>query len=251
MKIIRTRKEWNAESALRGQKTTGLVPTMGALHEGHLSLVNKSKADNERTIVSIYLNPTQFNNPGDLETYPRTFEQDCALLEKAGADYLFAPDYTEMYPDGFTYFLSETTVSKNLCGGARLGHFEGVLTVVLKLLNAIKPNRAYFGEKDYQQYLLVKGMAEAFFLPVEIVPCPLIREESGLALSSRNRRLSPDALGKAPSFYRALSSGKSAGEIRVLLEEEGLKVDYVEERYGRLFGAVYLEDVRLIDNVKR
>ena len=251
MKIIRTRAEWqNAASQLSG-KTVGLVPTMGALHDGHLSLVKRSLAENDFTVVSIFLNPTQFNNAADLQTYPVGFDADCALLEKIGTDYLFAPTYAEMYPDAYRYHVIETELSKEMCGAKRPGHFEGVLTVVLKLLNIFQPTHAYFGEKDYQQYLLIKGMAEAFFLKTEIVPCPLIREASGLAMSSRNRRLSAEGLAKAPLFYQTLSSGKAPEEIQSELEANGFVVDYIEERDDRLFGAVFLEDVRLIDNVER
>ena len=251
MKTIRTIKEWETEKRNLQGKTIGLVPTMGALHNGHLSLVKKSLAENDCTVVSIFLNPTQFNNKSDLEKYPKVLGDDCTLLSQAGADYLFLPDYGTMYPDDYRYRLGETTLSKTLCGATRPGHFDGVLTVVLKLLNIFMPSRAYFGEKDYQQYLLIRGMAEAFFLETEIVPCPLVREETGLALSSRNRRLSPEALRKAPLFYRALSSGMRTGEIRAQLERDGFSVDYVEERDDRIFGAVFLEDVRLIDNVER
>ena len=256
MKILRTRSEWEAErtraESLRdGSVSIGLVPTMGALHEGHLSLVRRCKAENTVTVVSIFVNPTQFNNKADLDTYPVSFERDCALLEAAGVDYLFAPDYAEMYPDGYRYRIGETEESRALCGASRPGHFEGVLTVVLKLLSLFAPDRAYFGEKDYQQYSLIKGMADAFFLKAEIVPCPLVRESSGLAMSSRNRRLSPEGLKIAPLFYRALASERNAAETRRQLEADGFSVDYIEERSGRLFGAVFLEGVRLIDNVKR
>ncbi len=229
----------------------GFVPTMGALHEGHLSLVRRCRAENALTVVSIFLNPTQFNNPSDLSGYPVSFAGDCALLEREGVSYLFAPDYREMYPDEYRYRLSENTLSAELCGASRPGHFEGVLTVVMKLFNIIRPQRAYFGEKDYQQYQLIRGMAEAFFMDTEVIPCPLVREESGLALSSRNRRLSPAGLLQAPTFYRSLSSGESLPAIRAQLEGAGFRVDYLEEREGRLFGAVFLEEVRLIDNVQR
>lgn len=256
MKILRTRSEWEAECLCAkrlqgGTAAIGLVPTMGALHEGHLSLVSRSKAENEVTVVSIFVNPTQFNNQADLDTYPVSFERDRALLEGAGVDYLFAPEHAEMYPDGYRYRVLETEESRALCGASRPGHFEGVLTVVLKLLSIFAPARAYFGEKDYQQYSLIKGMADAFFLKTEIVPCPLVREPSGLAMSSRNRRLSPEGLKTAPLFHRALASGASAAETRRQLEAGGFAVDYIEERSARLFGAVFLEGVRLIDNVKR
>ena len=251
MKILKTRAEWLREKQSLGACTVGLVPTMGALHGGHASLVRRSVAENDVTVVTVFVNPTQCNNPRDLATYPVSFAEDCALLERAGASYVFAPDYGTMYPDGYRYRVNETDFSKTLCGVTRPGHFEGVLTVVLKQLNVFRPDRAYFGEKDYQQYLLIRDMAEALFLETEIVPCPLVREETGLALSSRNRRLSPQGLATAPLLYRALSSGKEADEIRAELEDHGFSVDYLEERFGRLFAAVFLEDVRLIDNVAR
>jgi pantoate--beta-alanine ligase len=251
MKIIKTKEEGESARIACAGKTVGLVPTMGALHDGHLSLVKKSIAENGATIASIYVNPTQFNNQADLENYPSTFDEDCALLEKAGVDYLFTPDFQDIYPDNYRYRVNETELSGILCGATRPGHFEGVLTVVLKLLNIFTPDRAYFGEKDYQQYLLIKGMAAAFFLRTEIVPCPLVRAESGLALSSRNKRLSPEGLRRAPLFHRHLSSGVSAEKIRSLLEKDGFTVDYIQEYSGRIFAAVFLEEVRLIDNVQR
>ena len=253
MKIIHTVKEWQkAEKASvrNNNMTTGLVPTMGALHEGHRSLVERSVRENDVTIVSIFVNPVQFNNKDDLASYPQTFDGDCRLLEAAGADYVFAPGYEELYPDDYRYRITETTLSKTLCGDSRPGHFDGVLTVVMKLLQIFRPERAYFGEKDYQQYELVSGMAEAFFLHTRIIPCPIIRDQSGLACSSRNRRLSPEGLARAPLFHRLLSSGRNLPEIREELEKNGFSVDYITETDGRRYGAVYLENVRLIDNVE-
>ena len=251
MKIIRTPNEWRQERQRLKSAAIGLVPTMGALHAGHLSLIRKCKSENDITVASIFVNPTQFNNTQDLAAYPRTFDDDCRLLEQEGTDFLFSPDYTDLYPDNFRYQIRETELSTRLCGAKRPGHFEGVLTVVMKLLTIIGPTRAYFGEKDYQQYLLIKGMAEAFFLPTQIIPCPLVREESGLALSSRNRLLSEAGQRNAPKFHQALASGKTITEIQQLLQSDGFMVDYVEEYDGRIFGAVFLEKVRLIDNVKR
>lgn len=254
MKIIHTAAEWYKAEKLSGRNKNnteiGLVPTMGALHEGHRSLVERSVRENDVTVVSIFVNPVQFNSSDDLASYPKTFEDDCRLLETAGADYVFTPDYAELYPDGYRYRLTETTLSKTLCGASRPGHFDGVLTVVMKLLQVFRPERAYFGEKDYQQYELVAGMANAFFLRTQIIACPTVRERSGLACSSRNKRLSPEGLARAPLFHRALASGRSPTEIREQLEKDGFRVDYVTEADGRLYGAVYLEDVRLIDNVE-
>lgn len=254
MITIHTASEWDTEEKSfcpnTKNKTVGLVPTMGALHKGHLSLVERSVRENDVTVVSIFVNPVQFNNKADLASYPQSLEDDCRLIEQTGADYVFVPAYEELYPDDYRYRLTETSLSKTLCGASRPGHFDGVLTVVMKLIQLFRPDRAYFGEKDFQQYKLVEGMAEAFFLRTKIVPCPIIREQSGLAYSSRNRRLSEAGLARAPLFHGALSSGHTPCEIREQLEKDGFRVDYVTETDGRLYGAVYLEDVRLIDNVE-
>ncbi len=231
-------------------KKIGFVPTMGGLHAGHLSLINRAKNENEITIVSVFLNPTQFNDKKDLETYPANLQDDIALLEKADVDFLFAPSYAEMYPDNYKYKITENSFSKLLCGASRPGHFDGVLTVVMKLFSLVRPANAYFGEKDFQQYKLLKGMAEAFFLDINIVPCPIVREESGLALSSRNRKLSARGLEAAPKFHEILSSKKSVEQKKEALSQAGFTVDYVEEIDGRIYGAVFLENVRLIDNLK-
>lgn len=231
-------------------KKIGFVPTMGGLHSGHLSLINRAKNENEITIVSVFLNPTQFNDKKDLETYPANLQDDITLLEKADVDFLFAPSYAEMYPDNYKYKITENSFSKLLCGASRPGHFDGVLTVVMKLFSLVRPANAYFGEKDFQQYKLLKGMAEAFFLDINIVPCPIVREESGLALSSRNRKLSARGLEAAPKFHEILSSEKSVAQKKEALSQAGFTVDYVEEIDGRIYGAVFLENVRLIDNLK-
>ncbi len=229
----------------------GFIPTMGVLHNGHLSLIDRSIKENDFTVVSIFLNQTQFNNPDDYQTYPRTFKSDKNLLEKKGVDVLLYPVYRQMYPDAYKYKVLESEFSRQLCGRHRSGHFDGVLTVVLKLLNLVQARYAYFGEKDYQQYLLVKGMTKAFFLDTEIVLCPTIREPDGLAYSSRNRRLSPEDRQKAPLFYSLLKSELDMERIIVELKAAGFKVDYIEEIGNRRYGAVYLGDVRLIDNVIR
>jgi len=252
MDIIKTVKDWVPEYRIikSGCNTIGFVPTMGALHVGHGSLIRKSREENKISVVSIYVNPTQFNDPEDFRNYPVTLESDLKILEELGVDYLFLPAFREMYPDEYKFFVDETALSRLLCGASRPGHFRGVLTVVMKLLNIIKADRAYFGEKDYQQYLLIKGMAEAFFLGTEIVPMPVIREESGLALSSRNRLLDEKSKQKAPEFHRLLSAAIPKEEVFRLLEKEGFAVDYVEEIGNRRFGAVFLGGIRLIDNVR-
>lgn len=250
MEIIKTVKEFQEIRKTLQSKKIGFVPTMGGLHAGHLSLVNRSKSENEITVVSVYLNPTQFNDKKDLETYPANFSEDEKLLENAKVDYLFAPTYSEMYPDDYKYKITENFFSKTLCGAKRPGHFDGVLTVVMKLFNIVRPANAYFGEKDFQQYELLKGMVEAFFMNINIVPCPIVREKNGLAISSRNKKLSKNALDIAPKFYEILSGKGTLEEKSAALTKAGFKVDYITEQGGRLYAAVFLEDVRLIDNVK-
>ncbi len=222
---------------------------MGALHAGHLALVKKSKAENDLTVVSIFVNPTQFNDPNDLKNYPRTMAEDEEKLRSVGADYLLSPEYQELYPDSYRYFVDESEFSQILCGSSRPGHFRGVLSVVMKLLNLVRADRAYFGEKDFQQLKLIEGMVEAFFMKTKIVPCATVREQDGLAMSSRNRRLSAQERELAPAFYRILTTMKSLDEAKAELGRLGFEVDYLEEHVGRRFGAVKLGAVRLIDNV--
>ena len=252
MKIIKDPYQWKA--AMQQQKTTGasigLVPTMGALHKGHVSLVERSLKENDITAVSIFLNPTQFNNVDDLENYPATFDEDCRILERLGVDYLFTPTYAAIYADGFTYQVIETEITGRFCGAARPGHFTGVLTIVLKLLILTDATHAYFGEKDWQQYRLIDGMVRSFFLETQIVPCELIREESGLALSSRNALLTSAQTETAPYFNQIISSGIPVDQMERLLVEHGFRVDYIERWEDRLLAAVFLGEVRLIDNVR-
>lgn len=227
----------------------GFVPTMGALHAGHLSLVKSSQRDNDFTVVSIFVNPTQFNQAADLEHYPRTTAADLALLQATNTDAVFMPDAASLYPDAYAFRVSESAFSQRLCGAHRPGHFDGVLTVVMKLFNIIRPTRAYFGEKDYQQLQLVRSMVDAFFLPVTVVACPTVREADGLAMSSRNTRLNAQQRAQASGLFRALQSASTAAQAREALQQLGFGVDYVEDLDGRRFGAVRLGDVRLIDNV--
>ena len=251
MTIFESPSAWRKErlEQIRSGLTVGFVPTMGALHDGHLSLVRRSRADNDRTLVSIFLNPTQFDDPADLARYPRTLDTDLSTLEGAATDFVFLPRERDLYPDGSRYRVTEKTLSTVLEGAARPGHFEGVLTVVLKLLLIANADRAYFGEKDWQQLALVQGMAEAFFLPTIVVACPTVRESDGLALSSRNRRLSPAERTQAPELYRTLRSAPSAGRAACDLRQAGFHVEYVEDREGRRLAAARLGQVRLIDNV--
>jgi len=231
-----------------GHGSVGFVATMGALHEGHLNLIRRSAADNQHTIVSVFVNGPQFNQTGDFDRYPRTLDADIGLAAEAGADCVFAPAHDDIYPDGYRYRVQETTASLGLEGRHRPGHFDGVLTVVLKLLLLVRPHRAYFGEKDYQQYLLIKGMVDALFLPVEIIPMATVRDADGLALSSRNALLPPDARRAAAEFPRLLAESGPADEVHRRLEMAGFEVDYVADVDGRRYGAVIIGGVRLIDN---
>lgn len=228
----------------------GFVPTMGALHAGHTSLLQKSVSENDFTVLSIFVNPTQFNDKSDFTNYPKTWKEDLAVAAGCEVDFILMPTYEQMYPDQYRYKLSENDFSKKLCGGSREGHFDGVLTVVMKLLNVVSPNRAYFGEKDYQQFKLIHDMAACFFMPTEIIPCPTLRETSGLAMSSRNVRLSSVGRTKAALIYKLMTESKSSTDVSQKLTEAGFKVDYVEDYYDRRFVAAFLEGVRLIDNVE-
>lgn len=250
LEIIKTIEDWNStRKKLIG--SIGFVPTMGALHKGHKSLIDKSISENDITVVSIFVNPTQFNNPDDLTNYPITFEDDLKLLNDCGVNYLFYPEYDSLYPDNYKYVITENSYSKFMEGAHREGHFDGVLSVVMKLLNIVKANKAYFGEKDYQQYKLIDGMVKAYFLDTEIIPCTTIREEDGLAFSSRNRRLTIEERKKAFLFPTLLKSNKTTQEIKNELNSNGFVVDYIIDFENRRYGAAHLGKVRLIDNVKK
>lgn len=252
IKIIRSVEEWQKYRASINDRVmdVGFVPTMGNLHEGHLSLLARSAKANDLTVISIFVNPTQFNNPEDLQKYPRTLEQDIQLAAQAGADVVFAPAIGDMYPLEYRYQVKEVKLSRVMEGVHRPGHFDGMLTIVLKLLNLVRPKNAYFGEKDYQQYQLITDMVAALFLPMNVIPCPTIRDQQGLALSSRNGRLSADGIEKARRFASVLGDTQMcAQEQREALLKEGFEVDYIEDHYGRRYGAVFVEEVRLIDNV--
>lgn len=250
MRIIRTIEELlTCRKAHNDNLSVGLVPTMGALHEGHISLIRRCRKENDICVMSLFVNPTQFNDKNDLRNYPATFEKDADICNREGVDILFSPEYKAMYPDNFKYRLLETDASRLLCGAHRPGHFDGVLTVVLKLFNLIRPNRAYFGEKDYQQMTLINGMVKALFLPVDIVPCPIVREADGLAMSSRNLNLSEVERKRAGRFPEVLSRGSTSESIKQALDAEGFKVDYVQDFMTRRCAAVNVGSVRLIDNV--
>lgn len=253
MKVFENIQDWiSLRRQLKQQGSSiGFIPTMGALHAGHISLVEKAKKENSFALTSIFVNPTQFNLKEDLEKYPRTISEDLEKLSACGADAVLLPSEKDIYADDFRYKVSEAKDSRLLCGAYRPGHFDGVLTVMLKLLSLAQAERCYMGEKDFQQYCLVKDMTESFFIDTRIIPCPIIREKSGLAMSSRNTRLSAEAREKrAPLIYKFLQSGKSPDEIKSSLEQNGFKVEYAEDWNGRRLVAAWLENVRLIDNVK-
>ncbi|HKJ90715.1 MAG TPA: pantoate--beta-alanine ligase [Oceanipulchritudo sp.] len=232
-----------------GTAQVGFVPTMGALHAGHEALVQRSLRENEQTLVSLFVNPAQFNDPRDCANYPTPLEGDLQICRGMGVSAVFTPRREMLYPDQYTYRVKELEKSTVLEGESRPAHFDGVLTVVLKLLLLCRPDRAYFGEKDWQQLRLVQGLVEAFLLETEVVAVPTVREIDGLALSSRNVRLSAAARILAPEFYRILSTAVDCAMARHELEALGFEVEYVDERDGRRLGAVQLEGVRLIDNV--
>jgi pantoate--beta-alanine ligase len=250
-----------------------LVPTMGALHDGHLSLVALAKNNADRVVASIFVNPTQFGPREDFHRYPRDEAGDLAKLEKAGANLVFAPDATEMYPHGFTTKVVVSDLTEDLCGASRPNHFDGVATVVTKLLLQCAPDLAIFGEKDYQQLLVIKRLVRDLDIPVEILGGPIVREEDGLALSSRNAYLSPSEREIAPILYQTivavandLHQGRGADDAaaagRFKLEAAGFRVEYVAVRdpetlkplsgpvrQARVLAAVQLGRTRLIDNV--
>ncbi|SDN80542.1 pantoate--beta-alanine ligase [Prevotella communis] len=218
-------------------KEIGLVPTMGALHEGHASLVRRSVGENGVTVVSVFVNPTQFNDKNDLKNYPRDLESDCALLESCKADYVFAPEVEEMYPTPDTRHFEFPPVSTVMEGAHRPGHFNGVCQVVSRLFYIVRPDRAYFGEKDWQQIAVVKAMVRQLELGVQIVECPIVRDDDGLARSSRNSLLAPDERAIAPAIYKALKSSLAYAKKHTLKQThdkvvadinkvEGLDVEY-------------------------
>ncbi len=250
-KVIRTPQEFRQwRATVPATQKVGFVPTMGALHRGHETLLQKARQENEILVLSIYVNQTQFNDKKDFEKYPITWEADLKLATDNQVDVVFAPEFASMYPDQYSYKVVETNFSHELCGKDRPGHFDGVLSVVMKLFNIVRPERAYFGEKDFQQLTLIRGMVDAFFLPITIVPVPTVREKDGLAMSSRNVRLSPAEREKAPLIYKILKTAASAAEARASLEAQNWIVDYVTDFGQRRFVAVRVGEVRLIDNVE-
>lgn len=260
----------------RGGKTIGFVPTMGALHAGHISLVEKAKHENELAVCSIFVNPTQFNNPEDLKKYPRTLEKDCAMLEAAGCDVVFAPSAEEMYPSLPQLRMDFGSLETVMEGKFRPGHFNGVGIVVSKLFNVVKPEKAYFGLKDLQQVAVIRKMVQDLSFDVEIIPCPTMREADGLAMSSRNTRLSTEARILAPQIYKALNlakqtlqEGASAKAAQAVVKQHfeafpAFELEYFEvanfdslesieakiaDGKTALCIAAFLDGVRLIDNI--
>ena len=250
MKIFKTIKSFQRYRAELKSKNLGLVMTMGALHLGHISLVEKSIKDNHETVVSIFVNATQFDNMSDLNNYPSDLDHDLLLLKQAGVDAVFLPSYDEVYPDNYAFQVQENKLSTILCGAHREGHFDGVLTVVMKLFNIVKPTRAYFGQKDFQQLTLIKQMVCAFFIDTKIIGCPIIRESDGLAMSSRNLLLNRQQRVQAALLYKVISSQLTVKQMHKDLSECGFDIDYIEIVNDRLLVAAYLDQIRLIDNIQ-
>lgn len=274
---VRDTREYLESKQFSG-KTIGFVPTMGALHEGHLTLIRQSKAENDLTVCSIFVNPIQFNNPDDLDKYPRTLASDVKLLTAEGCDVLFSPDAAEMYPEGEPALidLELGMLDKLMEGRFRPGHFRGVAIVVKKLFDIVGPTRAYFGKKDFQQLAVIRHMVNTLNLPYEIVPCETVRESDGLAMSSRNMRLTIAERGIAPSIFQVLrkvrdKTGKvpvrelKEWAVKKIQEQPAMRVEYFEitdretlmplESWDHrikavALTAVYLGDVRLIDNIE-
>lgn len=267
-------RQW-IDAARKAGRTIGFVPTMGALHEGHASLIRTSVAQQDATVVSIFVNPLQFGPNEDLDRYPRTLEADVQVVQECGADLVFAPSVREMYPRQQLTFVDVEELTAGLCGASRPGHFRGVATVVAKLFNIVQPDVAYFGQKDAQQAAVIERMVADLSFPVRIVRCPTAREADGLAMSSRNSYLSPEERQAAPILYQALQAGADAvraGERdaenvrRLMIEriqsEPLARIDYVDvvdeatfrtisyvEGNIVLVGAIYIGSTRLIDNI--
>lgn len=260
MKVIRTVDEMQSESIALGQRGSviGFVPTMGALHEGHLSLMTRARDECETLVVSIFVNPTQFNEENDFDAYPRDLQADLGICDEAGVDIVFAPDEAEMYTPSRDTVVMVDQLSRPLCGMSRgRGHFIGVCTVVAKLFNIVRPNVAYFGQKDAQQALIIQRMARDLNFPVQIQVCPIVREKDGLALSSRNVRIPEELRPKATGLHEALALGRELirnGEqnpqsVYTLMMEELLKEPAIDVDYLHIVSPETLEEVDTIDDL--
>lgn len=283
MEIIRTVKNLQqaVDAARTEGKSIGLVPTMGALHKGHASLVSRARKENDIVVVSVFVNPTQFNNPADLKTYPRTEAEDCKLLENLGADFAFIPTVEEIYPEPDTRVFDLGPVAEVMEGAMRPGHFNGVAQIVSKLFAWANPTRAYFGEKDFQQIAVIRRMAQLEgFDSIEIVDCPIVREDDGLAMSSRNVRLTPEQRAVAPNIRRELlkslelkKQGLAPAQVEAMVTKAIDNSDpFLKTEYFKIADAltmqpienwqdagpngavgcatVFCGDVRLIDNIR-
>lgn len=279
-RVIARRAQMTALAASWRKKgeSTGFVPTMGALHEGHAALIRRARRENDRVVVSVFVNPAQFGPKEDFSRYPRSFAADSKLCAACGADAVYHPSPDEVYPEGFATSVEVRGLSELLCGRFRPGHFRGVATVVLKLLETVRPDRAYFGEKDFQQLVIIRRMVQDLGLPVSIVGCPTVREKDGLALSSRNAYLKPSERAAAPDIYATLKLGSELATARraglrparlisrlrreILRRIKGVQIDYISlvdsatledakalEGNLRLLAAVWIGKTRLIDNV--
>lgn len=258
MKVVRTIAE--VRETLRDAADVGLVPTMGALHAGHAALFRRAREENRLSVASVFVNPAQFDDDADLAAYPRDEERDLAFAEAEGVDVVFAPSAEEMYPPGFQTWVDVTELSRGLEGEARPGHFRGVATVCLKLFNVVRPQRAYFGQKDAQQVAIVRRLVRDLALPVEIRIVPTVRDDDGLALSSRNERLSGDDRSRALALPRALAAGAAAAReggdpvATARSSLNGLSPDYIavlelDDGVRVLAAAARVGSIRLIDNV--
>jgi pantoate--beta-alanine ligase len=278
MKVFSTIADLKAEIAAQkaAGKTIGLVPTMGALHAGHASLVKKCAAENDVTVVSVFVNPTQFNDKNDLKNYPRTLEKDAELLQSVGCNLIFAPSEDEIYPEPDTRIFDFTPLDKVMEGKYRPGHFNGVAQIVSKLFDIVTPDRAYFGEKDFQQLSIIREMVKQLGLQLEIIACPIVREADGLALSSRNARLTDSQRKKAVTISKVLFESRNFAPSKPIAEladwvidnvnkESELRVEYFEIVDGNTLQAVsdwnatdyivgcitvFCGEVRLIDNIR-
>lgn len=250
MQIFHDLNEWiNVRKQLDARHSLGFAPTMGNLHAGHTSLFLASQNENNYTATSLFVNPTQFNQADDYKLYPRTLEADLHIMEESGVDFCILPTEKAMYPDHYNYQIQEHQLCQLMEGKHRPGHFNGVLTIVMKLFSLVKPHKAYFGEKDYQQYMLIRNMANAFLMDIKIISCPTIREPNGLAYSSRNNRLNKEQKALAELFAQLFQQkNKSCAQIKADLVAQNITVEYIEEHENRRFAAVKIGGVRLIDN---